>query len=473
MSEVDVLVIGGGVSGLVTAWGLARHGVEVAVWEGAERPGGKIRSTLRDGYLTERAASMVLNFRPEVTRFLTASGLDGAKIARSDYADGRRFVVDSGALTTIPTHPLGLLQTPLWSWRAKLRLLAEPLQPRAGDDGESVAAFVTRRLGREFLDKALDPFVSGTLAADPELANARATLPRLTGLERRYGSLAAGMLMHRLRSRRTAQPREIFSFRDGMGGLIGYLARTPGIGLRTGLRVVELARDGQGWRVSAEGPGGPRQVRARRIVLGIPADAAAKLLATHDGELAGALAGIPYATLAVVHCGYRSVAVDHPLDGAGFLVPSHERVAINGNLWLSSLFPGRAPEGRVLLSSYLGGSRWPAVLEHDDRQLVDVVHRALAPLLGLAEGPEWTRIDRHRRALPLYYGAYPERLRFVDGRVRRLPGLELVANYRGGVSVRDRIVEGLAAAERLAGQLGATLPAGRAWPGATQPLPVR
>ena len=473
MSDVDVLVIGGGVSGLTTAWGLARRGVEVAVWESDNRPGGKIRTHRGDGYLTERAASMVLNYRPEVTRFLEASGLVAAKVARSSYADSQRYVVDDGGLGVVPTHLLGLLRTPLWSRRAKLRLATELLQPRGGNDRESVADFITRRLGGEFLDKALDPFVAGTLAADPELANARTTLPRLTGLERRYGSLTAGVLMHRLRRKRTAHPREIFSFRDGMGGLVERLAQAPGVSLRTGLRVVELAWDGQGWRLVAEGADGSRQVRARRVVLSVPAATAAHLLAPHDSELASSLDGISYAPLAVVHCGYHADAIDHPLDGTGFLVPRRERLAINGNLWLSSLFPGRAPEGRVLLSSYLGGSRRPEVLDGDDSQLVTAAHRSLVPLLGIRDAPDWWRVDRHRRALPLYYGAYPERLRFIDDRLQRLAGLELVANYRGGVSVRDRIAEGLAAAERFADQLGATTPARSAWPVTAQPLPVR
>jgi len=473
MSDVDVLVIGGGISGLTTAWGLAQRGVEVALWEADERFGGKIRSQRRDGYLTERAASMLLNYRPEVSRFLAVSGLDTARISRSGYADSRRYVVDGGALAPVPTHPLGMLRTSLWSWQSKLRLASEVLQPRAGDDRESVADFITRRLGREFLDKALDPFIAGTLASDPEFTNARATLPRLTDLERRYGSLTAGVLMHRLRRRRTAQPREIFSFGNGMGELVEHLVRTPGVSLRTGLRVVELARDGPAWRIAAEGVTGPRLIRARRVVLGVPAAAAATLLAPLDGELASTLDGISYASLAVVHCGYDTAAIDHPLDGAGFLVPRREWGGINGNLWLSSLFPGRAPAGKALLSSYLGGSRWPAVLESTDQDLVTAAHRALVPLLGLRADPEWWHIDRHRRALPLYYGAYPERLRFIDGQVERLPGLELVANYRGGVSVRDRIAEGMAAAERLADQLGATGATRSGRPVTTQPVQVR
>jgi len=473
MNDVDVLVVGGGISGLTTAWGLAQRGVEVAVWEGAERPGGKIRSRRQDGYLTERAASMVLNFRPEVSRFIGAAGLNDAKVARSDYADGHRYVVDGGRLTAVPTTPLGLLRSPLWSWRGKLRLLSEPLRPRGGDVNESVSAFVTRRLGREFLDKALEPFVSGTLASDPDLANARATLPRMTGLERSYGSLTAGVVMHRLRRRRTACVSEVFSFNGGMEALVGQLARAPGVALATGVTVVGLARDGKGWRITADGGDGPVECRARRVVISTPAGAAANLVDPLDAELTTALNGIRYAPLAVVHCGYDRDAVGHPLDGTGFLAPRTEGVAVNGNLWPSSLFPYRAPAGRVLLSSYVGGSRCPEALDLDDARLVETAHRALHPLLALQQEPVWWRVDRHRRALPLYYGAYPQRLDLIGDRLRHLPGLELVANYRGGVSVRDRIVAGMEAAERLAGQLGATARCGRPWPEAALPLPVR
>ena len=196
MNDTDVLVIGGGISGLSTAWWLNRAGCSVNVWESGKRPGGKIRSRRQDGYLTEQAAALVMNFRPEVTQLLQESGLEAAKTARLPAAEANRYLLQDGQLIAMPMRLGRMVCSPLWSWQAKLRLLTEPFIPRGGSEDETVSGFVCRRLGREVLEKAMEPFVAGTLAADPDLANAAATLPRLTALERRYGSIAAGILVN-------------------------------------------------------------------------------------------------------------------------------------------------------------------------------------------------------------------------------------------------------------------------------------
>ena len=464
MERVEVLVAGGGVSGLAAAWWLARAGVPVAVWESDARAGGKIASTQRDGYLMERAACMLLNFRPEVSTLLRQAGLEPAKAARTQAARSHRYLLQGGRLQPVPMRVGALVASPLWSLRGKLRLLAEPLVFSRAPAGESVSAFVTRRLGREMLDKAMEPFVAGTLAADADRTCAAAALPRLAELERRYGSLAAGVLVHRVLRRRTASRTETFSFRGGMATLVDVLAATPGVGLRTGHRVVEVAPDEGGWRVTASAPQGTRTLRASHLILATPAPAAAALLGGVDAELAALLRGIVYAPLALVHAGLARESVGHPLDGTGFLAPRAESAVLTGNLWMSALFAGRAPPGKVLLSSYLGGARAPQVADWDDERIADEALRTLRPLLDLRGEPEMIRIDRHAQALPLYHGAYAARMQAVEDRLRDHPGLHLEANYRGGVSVRDRLLRGHAVAERI---LGA-----RPSPSAARPLPT-
>ena len=451
MNDVDVLVIGGGISGLATAWWLAREGLDVEVWEAADRPGGKIRSVRNDGYLTEQAAALLMNFRPEVTELVREAGLENVRTLRSSTAEQHRYLLHQGCLTELPMRLGAMVLSPLWSLQAKLRLLAEPLIPAGDNAQETVRQFITRRLGREVLEKAMDPFIAGTLASDPNQASAAATLPRLTGLEKRYGSITAGILMNKLLRRRTATGAELFSFRGGMETLVTTLARTPGVRLRTSHSVQALTPLRGGWRVTANGH---TTLRARQIVLATPAPVAARLLAPLDNELATLLRGIRYAPLAVVHFGIDRDAVDHPLDGNGFLVPAKERQPFNGNLWLSSLFPDRAPAGKVLLTTYLGGARRPEIVEWDDQRLIDTTLQALSPLLGIRSAPDMVRIDRHRQALPLYHGAYPRRLAAIDACLRRLPGLFLEANYRGGISIRDRIAH----SRNVARQIIATAP---------------
>jgi oxygen-dependent protoporphyrinogen oxidase len=296
----------------------------------------------------------------------------------------------------------------------------------------------------------MEPFVAGTLAADPNRASATATLPRLTALEHRYGSITAGIVVNRVLRRRQACVTDTFSFHGGMTTLIKTLAQTPGVQLRTGCTVNELVREKHRWRVTATGPDGRQHsLKAKQVVLTVPAPAAASLVAPLDTERQQLLQGIQHAPLAVVHLGMDRTGVGHPLDGTGFLSPRHEDSPLTGNLWMSTLFPDRAPPGKVLLTSYLGGARAPQTVDWNDARTLDATLHSLRRLLNLKTDPEMIHIDRHRQALPLYHGAYQARLQAITTRLQQHPGLHLEANYRGGVSVRDRIARARAVAMHL------------------------
>ncbi len=449
MDRLDVLIVGGGISGLASAWWLARSGLSVEVWEAEKRTGGKIMSTRQDGYLTERAASMVLNFRPEVVEMVRETGLESAKTVRLPSAEARRYLLHKNSLKALPMRMGAMMASPLWSMRGKLRLLAEPFILSSGRADESVSEFITRRLGREVLEKAIEPFVAGTLAADPDQTCAAAALPRLKALEKRYGSLAAGVLVNRVLRRRTACTTDTFSFRDGMGMLVENLARTPGVAVHTGHSVEELVRERDGWRVTATTPQGQKTLFARHVIVTTPASVAATLLSRADSELAKLLRGIDYAAVNVVHAGLARDVVGHPLDGTGFLAPKGESKVLTGNLWMSTLFPDRAPPGKILLTSYLGGVRAPHVADWSDNRLVDETLATLRPLIDLKADPEMVRIDRHQDALPVYHGAYHSRMQAITARLKQIHGLHIEANYRGGVSVRDRLVRGHAVANEI------------------------
>lgn len=447
MTDADVLIVGGGISGLTIGWLLANAGVSVEVWEQSDNPGGKIQTQRRCGYLLEDSASMVMNFRPEVNRFLDAAGLNGHKLERAPTE--HRYLLKNGELEKLPLNFKAMVRSPVWSAGDKLRMLLEPFAGRGDQEQESVSQFVTRRLGRAVLEQAIEPFVAGPLAADPDCANAAATLPRLTGLERRYGSITMGMLAHLILRRRTATETEAFSFAGGMSTLTNMLAKDSSVRLRLGYKATELTPAKQGWTVSGLAGGAERTLRVRHIVLSVPADAAASLVSPLSADLGGLLRGIEYAPVSVVHTGFDQSAVSHPLNGTGFLVPRREKLALTGCMWSSRLFPGYAPEGKVLLTNYLGGARRPEALGWGDDQSIAEILKVLQPVLGIRREPEMVSITRHSRALPLYYGAYPARLRAMGEHLQELPGLHMEANYSGGVSVRDRIVCAYEAVERI------------------------
>ncbi len=452
MSDIDVLVVGGGISGLAIATSLVHRGISVELWESSPRPGGKIEThTDTHGYVTERAANMVMNFRPEVNNFIAESNLVAQKSMLTSV--DRRYMMHDEKLVAVPIKLAGMIPSPVWSAAGKLRLLAEPFVRKGGHEDETVSGFISRRVGREVLENAMEPYVSGVLASNPDLANAYSVLPRMTALEKRYGSLTLGILVHKFLRRRTATPQEAFSFSGGMSTLVKSLVNNPGIRFRPDHTAVKLEKHGSDWKVTGSTSGTELSVMARQVVLSVPANAAAQLLNPLDHDLARLLRRIQYAPVAVVHTGFDRHAIKHPLDGTGFLIPRRAGVAATGCLWMSSLFLDRAPARKVLLTNYLGGARMPEAVEWDDRRSLSQVLEVISPLLGVRGDPEMVRIDRHHRALPLYHGNYYRRMKMVTDCLQHHSGLHLEANYRGGVSVRDRIACACNATKRIADDL--------------------
>ncbi len=438
MRAVKTLIIGGGISGLATAWELSYHGNEVEVWEAEQRTGGKIVTNHNDGYTTEQAASMVLNFRPEVSSFLQQSGLDKYKLLRTPTA--KRYLIKQGMLHEMPMQMAGMLFSPLWSLPGKLRLMLEPFVRKGGGENESVADFIRRRLGNEMLEKAMGAYISGTLASDPELTDSFSVLPRLTALEQRYGSLAAGIFVNKALRKKRASVNEGFSFTGGMETMVNKLTEQLGNSIHTGYQITNISPHKNGWIVHADTANGERSCFTRNLILSTPAPTTANLLKSVDHELYQLLANIEYTSLSVVHLGFKQTRVKHQLKGTGFLTPFKEKLKLNGSMWMHSLFSQRVPENHVLLSNYLGGARNPDAINWSQQKCIDTASHELQSLLGCQGDPEWARVDQHTQALPLYYGNYMLRQRAIAQRLKALPGLYLQANYLGGVSIRDRII---------------------------------
>jgi len=447
MREVETLIVGGGISGIATAWQLDYLGNEVEVWESDSRIGGKIKTEQNDGYITEQAASMVLNFRPEVAQFLQESGLDNYKLLRTPTA--KRYLINDGNLQEMPMKMAGMLSSPLWSLKGKLRLILEPFILKGGGEHESVADFIRRRLGNEMLDKALGAYISGTLASDPEKADSYSVLPHLTALERQYGSLTAGVFARKVINKKTASVTEGFSFQGGMTTLVQELSKQLGSSIHTGYETTEISPHKDGWLVNAITPHGERNCYTKNLILSTPASVSARLLKKYNGELHKLLDDIQYAPLSIVHLGYNKNKIKHDVEGTGFLTPFHEKLKLNGSMWMHSLFSKRAPQDQVLLSNYIGGSRYPGIVNKDEQYQVDMVNKELEFLLGIKGDPEWMRVNKHTQALPLYHGDYTVRQQAIAKQVSSMSGLYLQANYLGGVSIRDRIV----CARTLANQL--------------------
>jgi oxygen-dependent protoporphyrinogen oxidase len=442
----DILVIGAGISGLATAWFLRERGHPVRVLEAAGAPGGCMRTLSRDGFLVEAGPNSTLSKGGAFDELVRGVGLAGEQIEGNPLAK-RRFIVKGGAPVALPGSPLAFLRTPLFSARGKLRLLAEPFIGRAAEE-ESVAQFVRRRLGQEFLDWAIDPFVSGVYAGDPERLSARAATAKVYALEAEHGSLIRGALARAFRGKASGpQPvGKLVSFRGGMQALPHAIATALGDAVQFGAGAEAITRAGDGrWQVRAGGA----SLAADRVVLAIAAEQAAQLLAPLDAEMAAELRAIRYPPVMSVALGFERHQVRHPLDGFGMLIPRRERRNTLGTLFSSTLFPGRAPEGQVLLTAFIGGARNEAVAGFDDGVILATVLTDLRALLGIAGDPVFALVNRWPRAIPQYELGHLTRIARIDAGLSKLPGLYTRANWRDGISVADCVTN----AQRFAASL--------------------
>jgi len=445
----SIIVIGGGISGLSTAFWLRQKGYDVTVLERDARAGGVIRSERIKGYTIDHAANCLMNFLPEVNHLIETVGLAGEQVFRKPGAN-KRYLLKQGRPKAVPLTPKEILTSSFWPWPAKLRMAMEPFIPASSPDtGETVAEFIRRRFGRELLEQAIDPFVAGTLSGDPERTCVQSAMPKFYGLEQKHGSVIRGAIASKLAGLRTRCPVQMSSFRAGMEALPTAIARYLGDRVLTGTRVSSIERIGQRWVVSAEYAGSPMQIEADAVVTAVPAQAAAQLLEPLSDLVADQLKSIVYAPMGVLTLGFRTQDIAHPLDGIGCLVPGRENRKLLGSLWNSSLFAHRAPEGRMLLTCYLGGMRNPEMLKHDDQRLTDLVISDLSKMLGIRGEPEFVRIIRHKKGLPQYHLGHQQRLATINEQLSLLPGLYLTGNYLDGVSVRDRIARGKQLAERI------------------------
>jgi oxygen-dependent protoporphyrinogen oxidase len=451
--RVDVAVLGGGISGLTAAFLLKSRGRSAVLFEAAERPGGCIATWRKDGFLFELGPNTVLNNALEIDALCTKAGLLSERIT-AEGAAKRRYVVKGGRLVPLPSGPLGFLATPLFSAGAKLRLLREPFVSRAPADlEESIAQFVRRRLGSELLDYAVSPFVSGVYAGDPERLSVRHAVAKIYALERDHGGLIRGALAKR---KGPAPAGGLFSFRDGLAFLPRRLAESLGEGYRSRTEVRTVRRAGGGFEVDFAGADGTQgAVLARVVVSALPARASAAVLSTLGGEFPERIGGLPYADVALVCLGFRREDVGHPLDGFGFLAPEVEGRFVLGCLFPSSLFPGRAPEGHVALSAFVGGANHPDRAAIEEADLVRRVLEDLKPLLNLRGEPVVSRVEVWRPAIPQYnlgHGAYKMAAEALEA---AHPGLFISGNLLHGVSVGNCIQNATADAARVCSFLGA------------------
>jgi oxygen-dependent protoporphyrinogen oxidase len=446
-----IVIIGGGISGLTVAYALLNSSyfslptshLEIMVLEAESRPGGKIWTDKVNGFLCEKGPNGFLDNKPKTLELCENLGI---KPLRSNENAKKRYIFSNERLNLLPESMKDFMKSSILSLPGKFRIVYELIAPK-GPEEETIAQFVIRRLGREALEKLIDPMVSGVFAGDPYKLSIKSCFPRIKELEHEYGSLIRAMIRLQKAKKKVgpAPGGTLTSFEGGIQTLTDALAKKLSGKLQLGVSVKGLERRGNLYQLqTSEGI-----IEADIVVLATPAYVSSEILRNFDKELSKILLDIPYPPISVVCFGYRRQKVENPLRGFGFLVPHKERRKILGTLWDSSIFPHRSPEGYVLLRTMVGGAQSSEIAMLDDERLIDTVMDELSLILGIKTDPDMVRIYRWERAIPQYVTGHGKKLEFIAERLKSHPNLYITGNAYKGIGINDCVENSYQIAEEI------------------------
>lgn len=460
-TTLQVAVIGGGLTGLAAAHRLTEIAprVQTALFEAGDRVGGVIETLRRDEFLIERSADMFSTKEPWALELCRRVGI-ADQLINTNSAGRRAFVVHRGRMVPVPegftllsparTWPV--IKTPLLSWRGKLRLGYERFVParQAGSD-ESLAAFATRRLGREVYERLVQPLIGGIYTADSAQLSMQAALPEFVAMEREFGSLTRG-IQTKTRQQPTAGTGARYGLfvapRGGMSTLVQAIGqRLPKGCVQLNSRVERLQRVGERWHLFVAGTSHPKAFDA--VIIATSATLAARLLGDVDADLSQELLAIPYASVAIPVLAYRRDQITHLLDGFGVVVPLIERRKVLSVSFASLKFPGRAPDDSVVFRVFIGGACQRELVELPEQQLYEIARQELRELVGVRGEPQLQMLVRWSNAMPQYHVGHLDRVARIESLTARWPGLTLAGNAYRGVGIPFCIRSGELAAERV------------------------
>jgi oxygen-dependent protoporphyrinogen oxidase len=445
----QVVVVGGGISGLSAAYDLESGGVSCTVVEKQARPGGVIETRVAGECTLDCGPDSFLSAKPEALTLIAELGLENEVIGSNDHQrityiwkHGRLIPLPEGVMMIVPSRILPMAKSPLLGWGTKLRMAAEVFRgPGGAAPDRSVAEFVIDHFGREALDYLAEPLLSGVYGGDPARLSVASVLPRFLQMEANYGSLVRGVLD--LRGQAGPSGPLFRTLKSGLGRLTGALASRVKI-CRSQAETIER-REGGGFRIRAEG----NWMEADHVIVACPAWAAARLLAPVDPQLAEWLDGIEYSSSLTLTLIYRAAEFDGMRAGFGFLVPQKERQRLAACTFVGAKFSHRVPEDRIALRCFFGGSSDEAVLGESDQALIAIARAELRRILGLTAAPLEHVIARWPRSMAQYTVGHAPRIADIRARAVGIPGLHLAGNAYEGIGIPDCIRTGRQAAKNI------------------------
>ena len=453
-----VVIIGGGISGLSTAYYLAKGGAASTILESRARLGGVIQTERVEGCTLEAGPDSFLSIKPAALELIADLGLSNDVIGSNDHLrvtfvrkNGRLVPLPDGLMMMVPTKILPLITTGLLGWGTKLRMGLEWFRapkPKPGD--ESVAEFVEEHYGREAVDYLAEPLLSGIYGGNPSELSVRSVLPRFVELAERYGSLTRGVLAERAKAaqRRTqAAPPPLFrTLKGGLGQVVDAVAEAiqGKTEVRRG-RAETVERAASGFRVKMDGD----WLEADRLVVACEAHSGSALLGAVDARAAELLGMVPYSSSMTVALGFDAADFAKLPEGFGFLVPKKERRRLVACTWVGTKFSYRVPEGKIVARCFLGGMEDAGVLAERDDAIIAAVTAELREIAGITARPRFSRIARWPRSMAQYSVGHGQRVEELEARVAGIRGLYLAGNAYSGIGIPDCIRMGKMAAERI------------------------
>lgn len=440
MKNKKICILGGGLSGLSTAWKKKKEGHDITLIESGPQIGGVLQSEKKDGYLLDYSANTLSLRNQHTTDTLEKMGVLTHALDANPKAN-KRFIVRNQKLVALPLNFKSFISSPFLSFKGKLRMAMEPFLSKGNQDGlESVASFISRRLGQEALDYCGNPFISGIYASAPETLNLANAFPALYEMEQQHRSLFIGMLKSR-GSKKTKT--RLLSFPEGMQQL-GFLIQNnlKPEEVLTNESVLSVTRLAKGWKVQSQNPAGNiSEFVCDEVISTIPVDQISNISWENikGREKFNDLTKVTYFPLSMVFLGMKKESIEHNLDGFGFLVPQKENLSILGTLFSSTLFENRAPKGNILLTTFVGGERMPDLALASEKQIYDAVERDLSKLLGMKNKPDFRHIKRWKKSIPLPDLKMRVRVQAANELSLLNPGLQFSGSAFSGVSLPNCI----------------------------------
>jgi oxygen-dependent protoporphyrinogen oxidase len=450
MNKKKITVLGAGISGLAAAYWLHKDGFDIQILEAKHEAGGTMETFRENGFLIDFGPNSGLETTPLIRQLVGEVGLSDEMIYASDISS-KRYILRDNKLYPLPMNPISLIKSKLFSAKGKFRLLGEPFVGKS-DDGyyQSIAQFVSRRLGHEFLDYAIDPFISGVFAGDPHKLSVKSAFPKLYRLEELYGGLVKGMIKgareRKKRGEESKQSAKMFSFINGMQSFPKAIAQKlkDNISYECSVLSVELrtqnAEDKTGrWKIIYENGGRTHEIISDYVLSTVPVHAASKIFSSLDNNFTKHADNIFYPPVMVLYLGFNKKDIGVPLDGFGYLIPSKEKKNFLGAIWSSVIFPNRCDIDKAAFTLFIGGARSASVFENDLQELIVKVLQEFNQIMRIKADPIFLVEKLWPKAIPQYNIGYIEHDNYFSKFENDHPGLFLSGNYRGGISIGDCI----------------------------------